>query len=369
MSKLTKGIIASLSLVCTLSFSEDLKIGTAGPLTGTDAELGTATYRAAKLYFDEVNKSGGVLGKQIVLVEKDDECNATKGGTVAKEFVDEKVSFIIGHNCSGATLAALPAYKEASILAISPSATNPTITQSGNFPNFFRTIASDDLQGKIQVDFSVRHSYKKVALVHDETAYGSGLAEFVEKFAKTAKIAIALKEEIKKDQDDYPDTIKNIIDAAPEALIFSGNFLEAAKIIAGIRKTGSNIPLIIGDGAKSADFIKVAGEAAEGTIATGPRDTSESDEAKSAIAKYKEAHNNEEPGSFFLEAYAASEALINAVKKAGAIDSTKVAEKLRSEKLKTTIGDVQFDTKGDTIGAGFSLFKVKDGKWMELKTR
>lgn len=371
MTKFSKLVLVSLGFVSALGFSEDLKIGASGPYSGDLEPLGTASFRAAKLVFDQVNEAGGVLGKKIVLTQKDDECDGTKAAAVAKEFVAEKTLFVIGHNCSGASLAALPAYKEASILAFSSSATNPGLTQSGNFPNFFRSVASDDLQGKLQVDYTAtKLGLKKFAIVHDQEPYGTGLADNIEQNAKkVGGVEIAFREQIKSGEADYAELVKKIVAAAPDVVFYGGNHPEAAKIVVGLRAAGSKILFVSGDGTRTAEFIKAAGASAEGTLGTAARDHSKNPEAVKAKAHYKKVYGDENIGEFFYESYSNSLALVNAIAKAGSVDSAKVSEKLRSEKIASPIGPLQYDKKGDTVGAGFSVYRVVDGKWVELNTR
>ncbi len=131
-----------------------IKIGVAGPHSGDLASYGIPTTKAAELVVAEVNAKGGVLGRQIQLVIEDDVCKPEIATNTATKLVGDGVVAVIGHICSGATKAAMGIYKDSKIPAISPSATNPDLTQSGDYPNFFRTIASDDAQARLEVDFA-----------------------------------------------------------------------------------------------------------------------------------------------------------------------------------------------------------------------
>lgn len=357
-----KALALALTFAASAGFAQNLTLGTSGPYSGPDAELGAASYNAVKLVVDAVNANGGVLGKQVAISKKDDLCDADKGREVGKAFVAEGVKFIMGHNCSGATMAAFEAYNPAGVIAVSPSATAPVLTQ-GKYPNFFRTVASDDQQGALQVDVLSKEGLNKIALINDDTAYGKGLAANVAAAAEGKGVEIAVRDEIPKGKDSYPDTVKKIVDGSVLAVVYSGNYLEAARVLNGLRAAGYTGKFLTGDGARTLDFIKTAGANAEGVLATASKDYSSIPAAQAALAKHQEVFGAP-AGIFFLEAYAAADCLLKAINGAGSEDSAAVTAKLRSQVCQTTIGDVTFSANGNTAAAGFALYTVKDGKWV-----
>ncbi len=141
--------------------AETIKIGVAGPHSGDLASYGIPASRAVDLYVKELNANGGIMGKQIEIIKSDDVCKPEIAVNTANKLVSEKVAFVLGHICSGATKAAMGTYKAANIPAMSPSATNPALTKSGDYPNFFRTIAPDDAQAKLAVDFTIEKTRLK----------------------------------------------------------------------------------------------------------------------------------------------------------------------------------------------------------------
>ena len=151
----------------------------AGPQSGDLASYGIPSARAAELVVREVNATGGVLGRQVKLLVEDDVCKPEIAANTAGKLVSDKADVVLGHICSGAAKAALGIYRDAGVIAMSPSATNPELTQSGQYPNFYRTIAPDDAQARIEVDFALDTlKAKKIAILHDKQDYGRGLAEF-----------------------------------------------------------------------------------------------------------------------------------------------------------------------------------------------
>jgi branched-chain amino acid transport system substrate-binding protein len=367
-------IVSLISLFTIFAFSgvglcaDTIKLGVAGPHSGDLASYGIPTVKAAELVVKEVNANGGVLGKQVELVVEDDVCKPEVATNTATKMVSEGVKVVLGHICSGATKAALGIYKDSNVVVMSPSATNPALTQSGDYPNFFRTIASDDAQARLEVDFALDTlGFKKIAVLHDKGDYGKGLAEFAKQFLEADDRAeVVLYEGITPGAVDYSAIVQKIKRSGAEAVIFGGYHPEASKIVTLMKKKKVDATFISDDGVKDDTFIKVAGEYAEGVYATGPKDVS----SNPLTIKAREAHQKEyqaDPGAFFENAYAAALALLNAIEKAGGTDYDAVTNALRTENVDTPLGSIRFDERGDAIGVGFSMFQVKDGVYVEVQ--
>jgi branched-chain amino acid transport system substrate-binding protein len=376
MKRITKLFLIAMALFVafTMSVSANgqsdggtIKIGVAGPHSGDLASYGIPTVRAAELVVAKVNAAGGVDGKMLELVVEDDVCKPEIAANTAAKLVGDGVVAVIGHICSGATKSALGTYLDSELLAISPSATNPPLTQSGDYPNFFRTIAPDDAQALVEVQFAYAQGYKKIAVLHDKGDYGKGFAEFCKALLEADKKAeIVLYEGITPGAVDYTAIINKIASSGADAIIFGGYHPEASKLITQMKKKDMNLAFLSDDGVKDDTFIKVAGEYAEGVYATGPIDTTSNPLAIEAInahqAKYGEA-----PGAFFLNAYSAALALVNAIDKADATDYASLTNALRSNYVDTPLGSISFDAKGDAIGVGFAVYQVQNGTYVELK--
>jgi branched-chain amino acid transport system substrate-binding protein len=346
---------------------DTIKLGVAGPHSGDLASYGIPTVKAAELVVKEVNAKGGVLGKQVELLVEDDVCKPEVATNTATKLISEKVDVVLGHICSGATKAALGIYKDSNIIAMSPSATNPALTQSGDYPNFYRTIASDDAQAKLEVDFALNVlKVKKIAVLHDKGDYGKGLAEFAKGFLeKSPKAEVVLYEGITPGAVDYSAVVQKIKRSRAEAVIFGGYHPEASKIVSQMRKKRMKTFFISDDGVKDETFIKVAQKYAEGVYATGPKDVSKNPMAIAATEAHKKAYG-QDPGAFFLNAYAATLALLNGVEQAGSTDYNAVEKALRTQYVDTPLGKIRFDDKGDAVGVGFSMYQVQNGVYVEL---
>ena len=374
MKKSGKFLVVLLSLLfvfaglCGSSFAADtIKLGVAGPQSGDLASYGIPTVEAAKIVVKNVNAKGGILGKKVVLLVEDDVCKPEIAANTATKLVSDGANLILGHICSGATKAAMGIYRDAGLIAMSPSATNPDLTLSGKYPNFFRTIAHDAVQAQLQVNFAVNKlKVKKVAILHDKGDYGKGQAELARKYFKAAGVKVALFQGITPGAVDYSAIVMKVRRANPDLVVWGGYHPEASKVVTLMRKKRMKTPFMGGDGTKDNTFIKVAGKYAEGVYATGPMDISKNPLAIQA-KKECEAAYNKEPGAFFDNAYAATQALLNAVQKAGSTNYKPVVKALHTQYVNTPLGRISFDKNGDATGIGFSVYRVVNGVFVEQK--
>lgn len=358
--------MALMGLTVPAQAADTIKIGVPGAHSGDLASYGLPSLNAARIVVDEYNAKGGLLGKQIELVAQDDQCKPEMGTNAATKLLSEGVVAVMGSICSGATKAALPIYNDAKLVSISPSATTPELTKGGSYPYFFRTVASDDVSGHLAASFLRDLGVKKIAVLHDKGDYGRGFVTFAkEGFAKD-KIEIVLEEGITAGAVDYGAVIQKIRKSGADAVIFGGYHPEASKLVQQMRKKRLNVAFIGPDGVKDEQFIKVAGPDAEGVYATGPKDVSK-------LPMNIQAHENHKtrfgaaPGAFYDNAYSATIALLTAIENAGSTDSEKIMEALRTNPVDTPIGTIKFDAQGDAEGAGFSIYQVKNGSFVEMK--
>lgn len=354
----------ALAVGATATGAEPIKIGVAGAHSGDLASYGLPSLKAVQLVVKDINDKGGINGAPVELLVEDDSCKPEIAANAAAKLVSSGAKAVIGHICSGAAKAALPIYRDAKVLVISPSATTPALTQSGEYPNFYRTIAADDAQAKAEVDFALGAlKAKKIAVIHDKGDYGKGLAGFAKTFIEqSGKAEVVLFEGVTPGAVDYSAVVQKIKRSAADAVIFGGYHPEASKIVGQMRQKRMTIPFVSDDGVKDDTFIKVAGKDAEGVYATGPADVSKNPIAKEYREKFKKAAGSD-PGSFYDNALAAALALTNAIAKAGSTDPEAMAKVLHNSEVATPFGPVKFDAKGEPIGIGFSIYQVQNGQY------
>lgn len=365
---LSAALCLALSVPVAGSAADTIKFGIAGPHSGDLASYGLPTVNAAKLVIDKVNANGGINGKQIEMLVEDDVCKPEIATNTATKLVSEKADVVLGHICSGATKAAMPIYKDAKILVMSPSATSDDLSLSGEYPNFFRTIAPNAAQSPAMVDFAINKlGLTKIAIIHDKGDYGKPLAEGAKKYVdEGGKGKVVLFEGITPGAMDYSAVVQKIKQSGAEVVIFGGYHPEASKIVTIMKKKRLGAKFVSDDGVQDETFIKVAGEAAEGVYAAGPQDNSDNPLAKSAKEEHK-AKFGSDAGAFFDGAYAATVVMLNAIEKADSTDLEALKKVLQAEKVATPVGEINFDKNGDAVGVGFSMYVVKDGKYVVEK--
>lgn len=375
---LTKRFTLVVALVFALAFSgqalaasDTIKLGVAGAHSGNLAGYGMGTLNAAKIIVEQVNAAGGIAGgKKIELIAQDEQCKPELATNVASKLIADNVKMVVGHICTGATRAALPLYNEAKVVSISPSSTAPGLTSSGDNPYFFRTIAADDDQARIGVHCLENVlKVKKVAILHDKGDYGRGYADFMREFLPiNNKVQVVLFEGITSGASDFSPIIQKVRSSGAEALVFGGYDPDAAKLVSQMKRRKVNIPFVSLDGVRVESFIRLAGDAAEGTYASGTRDLSGSPMYQKAYDDHVKMFGTPPPAQFYMQGYAATLAAVNALDKAGGDKNLdKILEVLRTDYVDTPLGKIRFDKKGDAEGVGFALFQVRNGKFVEVE--
>ncbi|MBO4311509.1 MAG: branched-chain amino acid ABC transporter substrate-binding protein [Desulfovibrionaceae bacterium] len=346
--------------------ADTIKIGVAGAHSGDLASYGIPPLRAAQIIADEYNAKGGLLGKQLEIIAQDDQCKPELANNAATKLISDGAVIVMGHICSGATIAAIPAYANSKIISVSPSATTPALTKGGKNPYFFRTIANDDDQARLAAEFITKKLGKtKVAYIHDNGDYGKGYAEAVRREIGN-KAAVVLFEAINPDAPDFSAVVKKVRKEKADVLVFGGYHPAASKLVTNMRKNHMDIPLVGPDGLKDEQLIKMAGKYAEGLYASQPQDTSDLPSHKAAHANHVKKFGND-PGIFYYNAYAATLAIVNAIEKAGSLDSQKIIDALHNDFVETPVGKIRFNSLGEPVGVGLSMYQVQNGKFVELK--
>jgi len=360
-SKLPGALLATVLAALALAScggEDKLKIGVAGPLTGKDAVFGAQLRQGAQQAVDDINAAGGLNGKQIELVVGDDAGDPKQGRSVANTFVGDGVRFVIGHFNSGVTEPASDVYAENGILMITPGSTNPKITERG-LTNVFRVCGRDDQQGKVAGEYIAQHfKDKKVAIAHDKTTYGKGLADETKKTMNALGVQEVLYEGINSGERDFSALVSKIKDSGADIVYWGGVHTEGGSILRQMRAAGVNAVMMGGDGIATDEFAALGGPGTEGTLMTFGPDPQKRPEAQAVIEKFKA--RNFKPEAYTLYSYAAVQAVAEAAKDAGSLDPAKVAEELHKGKAyKTVIGDLAFDGKGDVTRIDYVMYTWK----------
>jgi branched-chain amino acid transport system substrate-binding protein len=341
---------ALISMVCGMAAAQaEIKVGIAGPLSGSSLDMGETQEIGAQKAFEHLNDKGGLLGKEIVVISVDDACEPRQAKAVARQLVNEGVVFVVGHHCSACTLAVSKIYEKAGIIMISPASTNPKVTDKGG-SNVFRTIGRDDQQGTIAGDYLAdNHSKSNIAIIHDGQAYGLGLAEFTKLQLNKRGINEVMFDSYTSDQKDYKSIVNKLVNKKINVLYAGGYLTDIGIILRQAKKELPNLRLFSGDAVANVQFLFVAGKAGEGTHFTFGPDMRLNPEARDVVAAIRE-EDAFEPDGFTLYSYGAVQAWAQAVKQAGSLKPKAVIKALREGSFDTVLGKIGFDEKGDITG-------------------
>ena len=295
----------------------DILIGLAGPITGKNAWFGEQMERGAAMAVADLNAAGGVLGEQVQLITADDFCDPEQAVAAARKLVSDGVIFVVGHLCSGASIPASEIYAAAGVLMISPTSTNPMLTELGR-ANVFRLAYRDDAAGIVAGNYLADHwSGKKIAILHDNTIMGKGLAELTKEQLNRRGLREAIYQAYVPGRNNYGAEIDQL-QAADIAVVFIGGYhTEVALMARAARDRGYPVQLVAWHLATE-EFGLIAGPAADGALFMDLPDPRRRAEAAPVVERFRAS--GYEPEGYTLYAYAAVQVWAQAAEKAGSLE-------------------------------------------------
>lgn len=365
-------LLAALGVALAVGFTackrepETVKLGIAGPMTGAVAKFGEQLKKGAEAAVADINAAGGINGKKVELVVGDDACEPKQAQSVANKLVEAKVSAVIGHFCSSSTIPASAVYAENNLLDITPASTNPAVTDR-KLPTVMRTCGRDDQQGDVAGDFiAMKLKPKNVAIIHDKSTYGQGLADATKKrLNETHKIKEVLYEGINQGDKDFSSLVTKLKGLKVDAIFFGGYHTEAGLLVRQAYDQGLKAKFVSGDALVTDEFSSVVGknQATAGVLMTFGSDARKLPEAKAVVDKFKA--EGYDPEGYTLYTYAAVQAVAAALKANNLSRDGKVlAEWLKKNPVTTVMGQKAWDDKGDLKTSDYVVYgwKEKDGK-------
>jgi branched-chain amino acid transport system substrate-binding protein len=346
---LTFGLAFGLGLAFAQDASAQIKLGVAGPITGGSATFGAQLKNGTEQAVEDINAAGGILGQKLQVVVGDDRADPKEGVSVANKFVGDGVKFVVGHFNSGVTIPSSEVYQENGILEITPAATNPKVTERGMW-NIFRTCGRDDQQGPLAGSIiAEKFKGKRIAVIHDKTTYGQGLADETRKAMNAKGVKEVLYEGINVGDKDYSALVSKLRAARPDLVYWGGLHDTGGLILRQMRDQGLKATFMGGDGLADDEFAAIAGPGAEGTLMTFSPDPRTNAANKQIIEVFRK--KGFEPQAYTLYSYAAVQIIKQAAETAKSLDPKKIAEVMHSGKVfHTVLGDVSYDAKGDVTG-------------------
>ena len=367
--KLTILAAAAATALGVSAAQADVAIATAGPMTGQYASFGEQMQRGAEMAVKDLNDAGGVNGEKVGLSIGDDACDPKQAVAVANDMVGKGVVFMAGHFCSGSSIPASAVYADEGILQISPASTNPAYTEDAakkGWNTTMRVCGRDDYQGITAGTFLAdKYKGKKVAILHDKTAYGKGLADETKKNLNKAGVVEAMYEAYTAGEKDYSALVTKMKAANIDAVYVGGYHTEAGLIIRQAHEQGYKPQLVSGDALVTDEYWKITGESGQGTLMTFQPDPRAKPAAKDVVARFRAG--GYEPEGYTLYTYAAIQVWAAAAKEAGSFDAEKIAAVLKAGKtLETVIGPLTFDDKGDVLNPEYVWYIWSNGKYAEM---
>lgn len=330
-----------------------IKVGVLTVLSGPYAEGGTHILNAGKLAADQINKTGGINGRKIQVVEADDQCDAQIGAQAAEKVASQGVVAVAGGYCSGATIPEVGVLQRHGnlpyVVAIS---SNPKLTQQG-YDNVYRIISADDVTSPLQASFMIDfRKYKRIAILHDNTTFGKGLADE----GKAAIVAhggadVVYLDAITPGKQDYTSTITRIAALNPDVLLYTSYYSEGAQVVKEMRELGLKFDFMGTAGIADPQFMKIAGPASSGTafISLVLTDLLSDANANDFKAAYKSAYGVD-AGTYDIYEYDGMKVLADALKRAKSTKPADLRAALKSTSYKGLTGQVQFTSAGDRAG-------------------
>lgn len=354
--------LAAGMLMSSGAMADTIKIAVAGPFTGPVTQYGTMVKEGVDTAIEQINAAGGVLGKKLEAVSIDDGCEPKQGPVVANRVVNDEIHYVVGHVCSGATIAATNIYNNEGVVMVTPSATSPAVTDGKNYDMIFRTIGRDDQQGPAAAKFIIEKiKPKKVAVLHDKQSYGQGIASSVKNELEKAGVKVVLFEGINAGDTDYSAVITKLKSTGADFVYYGGYHPEMGLLLRQGAEQGLKTKFMGPEGVGNPDINAIAGASVEGMLVTLPADFTK-DASNAAIVKAFKDKKRDPGGAFQLTAYSATKAIADGIKGVGADDPVKVAAYLHANTIDTPIGKISWNKQGDLNDFKFDIFTWhKDG--------
>jgi branched-chain amino acid transport system substrate-binding protein len=354
-----------MALVAGLAASPaqaQVKIGVAGPLTGSNAAFGTQLKVGADQAVADLNAHGGVLGKQVDEVVVDDACDPKQAVSAANQLVSDGVVMVDGHFCSASSIPASKVYADNGIVQISPASTNPQYTDDGS-PFTFRTCGRDDQQGKVAAEYIKDHfPTAKIAVLDDNSTYGKGIADQVRLNLKKLGVTDSYDTSYTAGDKDYSALISRLKEEGITLVYIGGYYADSGLIARQGAAQGFTPQYFSEDAAATQAFWQVSGPAGEGTLLTFPPPAEKDPAAAKVVAEL--TAKKMDPTGYVLYSYATIQVWAEAAKKIKSTKPALVAKELKSGgPWPSVLGPISFDSKGDVVNAAYAIYKWHDGNY------
>jgi branched-chain amino acid transport system substrate-binding protein len=379
MKKLLWSCLVSTALLTACSKSGDssggnagdpIKVGEFASLTGKEATFGQSSHEGTLLAIEEINAAGGLLGRKVELITDDTQSKAGEPATVVNKLISrDGVVAVLGEVASSRSLEAAPICQQNKIPMISPSSTNPKVTESGDF--IFRVCFIDPFQGTVMANFATKTlKAKKVAVFTDvKSDYSKGLGKFFIDQFKINGGQISAELDYNGGDKDFKAQLTAIKSSNPDAVFVPGYYTDVALICIQAKQLGLNVPFLGGDGWESEKLVEIGKESVEGNyFSTHYHPDVGSEKSKAFVENFKKRFNGKTPDALAACGYDSAFVLGDAIKRAGSTEGQKIRDALAATKdLEAVTGKISINEKRDPVKAAVIL-QVTGGKYKYLET-
>jgi branched-chain amino acid transport system substrate-binding protein len=357
------GALAGILMLSQVSFAADLKIGIMVPTTGSEATAGKDMENAIKLAADEINKTGGILGMNIVTMTGDDGCDPQHATSAASKLVSADVTAVVGGYCSGATLPTLKIYGDANVPFVIAAANATTLIEA-NPGNAFQINSTGRDQAKTAVNLFKAKGVKKLAIIHQGDGYSEDLAKLTrEKWAGMGMEVVAY-EVVNKGEQDQSALVTRIKSKAPDAIFWTAYYADGAMVIKQLRQAGYRKIIAVGDGSNSPKLLEIAGKASEGVYCFSNPTVEYLPAAKTFGENYKAAYK-QDPDAYAALAYDGMKLMADAITRAGSTDKAAIKKALiETKNFEGIAGPIAFTKENTLAKSNFVTLIAKKGKWV-----
>lgn len=369
MKRIGLAVLAGLTIFgCKPKDDSEIRIGEFGSMTGTEATFGISTHRGIELIVDEINAKGGLNGKKLRLISLDDQGKPEEAMMAVQRMINQdRVHVVLGEVASSRSLAAAPVAQRSRIPMISPSSTNPKVTEVGDF--IFRVCFTDPFQGKVLAKFAIEDLKAKTAgiLVDTKSDYSVGLADFFKKTFQEMGGTIAVTQNYVGGDIDFKAQLTALKGKAPDVILVPGYYTEVGLILKQAKELGVKSIFLGGDGWDSPKLFEIAGKAANGTYISNHYSVEDKDpRVQEFIQKYK-ARYNEIPDGLAVMGYDAALVLVDAIKRAKSLKGEDLRDAIAATKnFQATTGMITIDEKRNAAKPAVVL-KIEDGQYKFAK--
>jgi branched-chain amino acid transport system substrate-binding protein len=355
------GLLMALSL-STVPATAEIRIGVAGPLSGQYADLGRQIVRGAERAVADINATGGVNGEPLVLETADDACEPRKALEAANALIAKGVAFVDGHYCSFTSIPAAPVYAATGIVMISPSATNPKLTDEGGW-NVLRLASRDDAQGAAAGEMiAARFPDAKIAILDDGSPFAQGVVNRLKETLTARARPAALSLSFRQGDKDFSALVSRLKLGAINLVYIAAYHPEAGPLVKEIGNQGMSVQIVGPDTLLTDEFWTLADGAAEGALVSFPPDPLKFQSAAPVIAAFRSA--DIAPDGYTLHSYAAVQSWVQAATATRSKDGRQIAQWLRAgNPVRTALGELRFDAKGDVNPVRFDWYRWNGGKY------